>query len=266
MSVHIFDQAIMLHKKADGLSLGKTIPEYQNMVGPFGGILCAILLNAVITDERRIGDPISVTIHYAAPVAFGNFDIQATPVRTNRSTQHWLVELIQEGQVTIYGTVFTGIRRDTWGDNEICFPNVPPVENFERTASSTMPWIDAYDFRFIDGGPHTISEAHQSSKTRMWIRDQPPRKLDFVSLASICDAFLPRIFLKRGYRVPIGTVVLTTHFHVSQEQINQVGDSHLLGIADAKTYGKGYFDQSAEIWSKEGLLLATSHQMVYYKE
>ena len=53
---------------------------------------------------------------------------------------------------------------------------------------------------------------------------------------------------------------------MSQEQIDQVGDGHLLGVADAKTYGKGYFDQSSELWSKEGVLLATSHQMVYYKE
>ena len=45
-----------------------------------------------------------------------------------------------------------------------------------------------------------------------------------------------------------------------------VGSDPILGIADAKTYGKGYFDQGAELWSQAGVLLATSHQMVYYKE
>ena len=264
--MHIFDQAIKLNKKSQGLSVGATTPEYQNMVGPYGGALCAILLNAVMIDERRIGDPISVTVHFAAPVAEGEFEVKATAVRTNRSTQHWLVELIQGGEVAVYGTVFTGIRRETWGDGEIRFPAVPEPETITHGFHVTLPWTKAYDFKFIEGGPQTPAIENKPSQTRMWIRDEPPRKLDFVSLSSICDAFFPRIFLKRGYRVPIGTVVLTTHFHVSQEQINQVGDGYLLGTADAKTYGKGYFDQSSELWSKDGVLLATSHQMVYYKE
>ena len=264
--MHIFDNAILLKQKSIGLNVGRTTPEYQNMVGPFGGVLCANLLNAVLIDERKIGDPITITIHYAAPVSDGEFEIKTTPVRTNRSTQHWLVELIQGGEVAVYGTVFTGIRRETWGDIETRFPNVPEAKSVPSRDLISLPWIAAYDFRIIDGGPEVAAQADKPSQTRMWISDKPSRKLDFASLASICDTFLPRIFLKRGYRVPIGTVVLTTHFHVSSEQLNQVGEAHILGVAYAKTYGKGYFDQSAELWSKEGQLLATSHQMVYFKE
>jgi len=28
----------------------------------------------------------------------------------------------------------------------------------------------------------------------------------------------------------------------------------------------GYFDQRAQMWSQAGVLLATTHQVVYYKE
>ncbi|HTD03590.1 MAG TPA: hypothetical protein VK751_07275 [Undibacterium sp.] len=31
-------------------------------------------------------------------------------------------------------------------------------------------------------------------------------------------------------------------------------------------FNNGYFDQTAEVWSAGGKLLATSHQVVYYKE
>jgi len=41
---------------------------------------------------------------------------------------------------------------------------------------------------------------------------------------------------------------------------------HVLGQADAQAFRNGFFDQSAQIWDREGQLLATSHQTVYYKE
>ena len=40
----------------------------------------------------------------------------------------------------------------------------------------------------------------------------------------------------------------------------------MLGQTRASHFGRGYHDQSAEIWSDQGALLATSHQVVYYKE
>ena len=36
--------------------------------------------------------------------------------------------------------------------------------------------------------------------------------------------------------------------------------------ARANRFEQGFFDQSAEIWSADGALLASSHQVVYYKE
>jgi acyl-CoA thioesterase len=40
----------------------------------------------------------------------------------------------------------------------------------------------------------------------------------------------------------------------------------VLGSARALAYRNGYFDQSAEIWGDDGQLLASSHQMVYFRE
>jgi hypothetical protein len=31
-------------------------------------------------------------------------------------------------------------------------------------------------------------------------------------------------------------------------------------------FRKGYFDHSAQLWNEAGNLLATTHQVVYYKE
>ena len=43
------------------------------------------------------------------------------------------------------------------------------------------------------------------------------------------------------------------------------GTEHLLGTAFSRRFGRGYFDQTGELWSQDGRLLATSHQLVYFK-
>ena len=96
-TLHPFDQAIALELQPDGHWLGHTSPAYANMVGPYGGITAAQMLNAVLLHPQRLGDPLALTVNYAAGVADGPFVLQARPARTNRSTQHWVIELLQDG-------------------------------------------------------------------------------------------------------------------------------------------------------------------------
>ena len=90
--------------------------------------------------------------------------------------------------------------------------------------------------------------------------------MDFLSLASICDSFFPRIFLRKQKPVPSGTISLTTYFHANTEMLDTQGKRPVLAVARASHFGLGFHDQSAEIWSDNGALLATSHQIVYFKK
>ena len=98
------------------------------------------------------------------------------------------------------------------------------------------------------------------------MRDEPPRPLDFASLAALSDAFYPRVWLRRATRVPAGTVSITTYFHADSGQLAQTGDGYLFAQARAQAFQNSFFDQTAHLWNEAGLLLATSTQMVYYKE
>ena len=55
-------------------------------------------------------------------------------------------------------------------------------------------------------------------------------------------------------------------FHASPAELAATGEGYLLGQARAQSFFNGYFDQSAELWNEAGHLLATTHQIVYYKE
>lgn len=267
-STHVFDQAVALTSKTSGTWMGHTSPAYQNMVGPFGGVTGATLLNAILSHQERLGEPVSLTVHFAAPIAAGSFEVRAWPIRTNRSSQHWFAELVQDKDVVAFATAVTAKGRDTWSATDASFPQVPPAEELEQTPmrQGAPVWTRSYDMRFVEGALGGQPSENHPSESLFWMRDEPPRPLDYLSLAALCDVFFPRIYIRRPKLVPIGTVAMTTYFHADAEQLRELGTAHVLGHARGLHFGNGFFDQSAEIWSADGRLLATSHQVVYFKE
>lgn len=272
--MHPFDEAIDLRASALADAphefTGATHPAYANMVGPFGGTTSAQLLQSAMLHPERLGEPVALTVNFAAPVADGDIRFVARPVRTNRSTQHWIIEAHQAEGVVATATAVFAVRRETWSDVEAVMPaNLPAPEAVPRMPVKGMPaWPQRYDMRFVEGAfPAAFDEQEQAhSRSTLWVRDEPERALDFASLAAISDSFFPRIYIRRRRRAMIGTVSLTTYFHADSALLAQVGTRHVLGVAKALNYRHGYFDQTGELWSPEGQLLVSSHQLVYFKD
>jgi acyl-CoA thioesterase len=250
-TTHRFDAAIALTSTGDGMYSGSTHAGYGNMVGPFGGVIAAALLGAIMQHSQRLGDPLSLTVHFAAPIADGGYTVEAK----------------QDDEVAAFATAVTAVRRDTWETLDAIFPAAPPSDTIApMPAIARVAWTGSYEMRFVDGLPGAPDTQSESSESLLWMRDQPPRPLDFLSLAALCDAFFPRIFVRRPKWVPIGTVALTTYFHADAAQLAAQGSAPVLGRARALNFRQGFFDQTAEVWSATGDLLATTHQVVYYKE
>jgi acyl-CoA thioesterase len=131
-----------------------------------------------------------------------------------------------------------------------------------------VEWVRRFDMRFIEGGYPTAWDGadHGHSRTRLWLRYDPPRPLDFAGLTAFADIFFPRMWRRRSTFKPLGTVSMTVYFHADAAQLAASGDGYLLGQAQGQGFRKGYFDQSAQLWNEAGNLLATTHQVVYYKE
>ncbi|MCW5652911.1 thioesterase family protein [Hydrogenophaga sp.] len=273
---HTFDQAIALAAQsgeADGRYRGQTSPAYGNMVGPFGGVTAATVLHAVLRHPALLGEPVALTVNFAAALADGPFTVEARPVRTNRSTQHWVLEIVQadaQGLPTtvLTGTAVTAARRQTWSVDDEPMPQVPaPAAVPPREIPTTVQWVRRYDMRPVEGNiPAVWDGSGDASRSTLWVRDNPPRALDFLSLTALSDVFFPRVWLRRAQPVPAGTVSMTVYFHAGSAQLAAVGSGWLLGQARAQALRNGFFDQTALLWSESGELLVTTHQIVYYKE
>ena len=116
--------------------------------------------------------------------------------------------------------------------------------------------------RGLRNGPHAEPA---SAHSKVWIANAVPRPIDAISLSAIADAFFARIFHVRGELVPIGTVSMTTYFHADAADLQAENATAVLGVADAKIFHKSYGDQTGELWSASGRLLATTHQITYFK-
>lgn len=262
---HVFDAALALTDHGAGRYTGHTHPAYANMVGPFGGTTAATLLRAVERHPERLGDPLSLTVNFAGPIADGPFDVAATVTRGNRSTQHWALTQTQGESVTTTATAVFGLPRPGWTSTELPLPDVPRPEDLSP-AVMPVPWAQNYDLRYVTGAlPDADSGERADSTSTLWVGHVPARPLDFTALAAMCDVFYPRIFLRRGAFVPAGTVSLTIYFHAPADVLAEHGDDAVLATARAAHFGNGYFDQTARLWGRGGELLATGHQLVYFK-
>lgn len=273
MRTHPFDKALQLQETAPGQYTGQTSADYWNMVGPFGGTTAALALRAILQHPDLLGDPLSLTVNYAGALVAGPFTLSARPVRTNRSTQHWTVELLQTGAdgapvVTTTATAVTAVRRETWSMNDTPIPAVPAaVECDQVFPHGGSAWVQQYEMRPVVGEiPKRWDGSLDNSLSQLWVRDQVHRQLDFCSLTAMADIFFPRVWLRRALMVPIGTVSLTVYFHASAGQLVSVGEGHLLAQARAHEFRNGFYDHTAQLWSSDGTLLVNSHQIVYFKE
>ena len=265
---HVFDSATRV-TAGDSNWQGRTSDEYWAFVGPFGGATAATILRALIEHPQRAGDPLSLTVNFCAPIAQGAFDLDIRLVKANRSTQHWSVEMTQgDAGVTTLATAVFAVRRPSWSHQQAEFPKAPHssrrclTRKWRRHGSGNM--ISALS-RASRSSAACRSIAPARAFSKLWIGDRVPRKIDALSLMSMSDAFFGRVFHARGELMPFGTVSLTTYFHADAEDLAAEDITRVLAVADARIFHKSYGDQIGELWSPHGRLLATTHQIAYFK-
>jgi acyl-CoA thioesterase len=268
-ALHPLDDAVRLEATGLGAYRGATSAAYWNMAGPFGGTTAAVMMKAVLDHPERRGRPVAQTVNFCAAIAEGEFEVVVRLIRDGRSTQHWQVEMRQAGVIVTTASTVTGPDRETWTHAPGAPPSVPAAAQTPvLDTAGRAGWRGRYEFRYERGAPipgAASAETPASALSHNWVRDEPPRPLDYVSLAAICDTFVVKILQVRGDVPPVATVSLSSYFMADEAALARQGARPLLGVADARVFRHGFNDQSAELWSDDGVLLAVSHQVVWFK-
>jgi acyl-CoA thioesterase len=98
-----------------------------------------------------------------------------------------------------------------------------------------------------------------------WVRETSGRPVDRVQLALLADACAPRPFFWSEGPRPSATLAMTVYFHATDHELTAVGDDYVLNEVTGARGNASIADQSLRMWSRQGVLLASSHQLCSYR-
>ena len=98
-----------------------------------------------------------------------------------------------------------------------------------------------------------------------WVREMSGRPVDHLQLAFLADQCAPRSFFWSQGPRGSATLTMTVYFHATEGELAAVGDGYVLHEATATRGAESTADQQVRLWSRTGLLLATSDQLTWYR-
>jgi acyl-CoA thioesterase len=244
----------------DGRDAAAIDPAWWIARGPNGGYLAAIVLRAVLAEvddpSRR---PRSLTLHYLSPPAVGPCQVAVAVERAGRSLTTVSARLQQDGRDCVLALVAVGTDRDGPELHEHPAPEVPAPD--ELSPRALPPGASDVAFRqHFDQRPALDTPAFTSGPgavTGGWIRSSGDDPIDDVLLAAITDSWPPAVFSRLDLPVGVPTVELTIHFRGTPPR---VPGWCLVRFTTRAAVG-GYLEETGEVWSADGELLAESRQL-----
>ena len=267
---HPLDRSLAITPAGRNVWHSPSSPLYWNSIGPFGGWLAAMLLHAVLSEDEARGDPVSLQAQFIGSLRQAPFSIHTRRLRQGRSTAFWQSEIRQapedggDAQVCAHATVTLAGWRETFTLTDAVMPPVPPA-----TTSPQVPprpfgapaFLARYDFRMASG---PMFQSAPDMNSLLWVRDAEPRRYDARSIAAICDAPFPSIWLRLDHPVLITTVAYNVFFRTGAAGLASAGDGHVLLQSRCASGSDGFFDQDTLVWSETGALLAQTQQLAWF--
>jgi acyl-CoA thioesterase len=238
-------------------------PGYGVFKGAFGGWTAAHALLAAQGVAPSPLEPVALSIDYLGAILPGSVLASPTIVQETRSMRFIAVRTMQEAALRASSTVVMAARRDTARVDAATIPACAPAESVARFALEGGPntWLQRFDMRCVLGKP---LRPNPNMRTLTWTRLLDTSPNDHAAITAIADASIPRIFFHFDHITPIATVTLSIHYHANSAELATAMQDFVLVDSAAHAARHGFFDQQVRIWSRTGVLLATSTQMARY--
>jgi acyl-CoA thioesterase len=266
-----FSQSLALRQVSEDVFAGRTDPDYFMRTGPYGGWVAAILLKAALSHNKAatFNDPVSITISFLAPITAADFRLVITLQKLTRTLCFLRVDARQDidgaDELAASALVILGPRRGDLHLADISAPkDLPPPDGVPVFSPlPTMPaFFNRYQLRYITSRPFA---ENPTAHSLIYVRDHPARPLDVLSLAALCDVSPPRPFFRGANVAPFATVTMSVYFQTSVADIAKIGAEEVVIEARMRQAKAGFSDQTLEVWSQAGVLLASSEQMCWFR-
>lgn len=259
------DDSLRLTRQSDAIFTAQTDQKYWNLIGPYGGWIAALLMKAVLEDNDLNGfEPVALTVDFMKAPAEGAVVVKRSCDRAGRTTSFWRADIeTPDGKPCARAMLTLATPRETLDFSQSRMPDVASADSVTIMDTQILPinWVNLYETRVVLGKMGTRTP---DSRSLVWVREADGRPLDHISLTAICDSPFPRLFLATGRPSNISTVSMTTFFHASRAELDEIGNAPILADSHCERSTGGFYDQHARFFAADGRLLAASQQMVWY--
>jgi acyl-CoA thioesterase len=256
--------ALTIDSGGEGEFVAFADPDHESISGMFGGWTAAVSLEGVIAAGDGGLVPSAFTINFVAPIAGGaTVSLKVGQIGGGRSVQHWRVDAISVEGAEVYATctVVMAARRPSDGHVQSVMPEAPDPDGLGEF-HAPAPQGDQTLIRPISGTPPF---GLGDTRSVHWIRSMDGRTVDYPQLAYLADQMAPRSFFWSEGPRPSATLTMSMHFHGTANEIASIGDDYLL-VDTIGTRGESSTSgHHATIWSREGVMLATSEQLCWFR-
>jgi acyl-CoA thioesterase len=256
------EEALTLRPTDDGW-LTHAHPGFHGLNAMFGGWITAIALRAIVESAEGDGQPSAITVNFVDPIPpSSEVTIRTRRLGGSRSVSHWLAELATVGAdaPAAIATAVMATRRESDGHVQPTMPDAPDPEILEEF-HAPGPQGERSLIRLITGLPYGRMDTYSTH----WVRDLTGRRMDRLQLAYFADQFAPRSFFWSPEPRPSATLTMTVYFHGTDDEIDAVGDDYILSEAVGTRGESSTSGQHARLWSRAGVLLATTEQLAWYR-
>lgn len=262
--MHVFDETSQLRSDGNQVWVGLADARQEATNGMYGGWTAALLLRAVMSDANDQGSPSTLTVHFIKPVKPGSdVKIRTQSLGGGRSLSIWQAELQIAGEdgVAAIATVVLSKRRESHGFTDMPMPSAPPPETLAEVQAFGK-WGPLNIFRPSLGAPPFNQP---NTRSLIWLKDRSDRPLDLLHLAYHSDNFPPRTWYLRPEPGPYSTITMSVYFHATDLDCAAVGNNYILMDTFGTRAESSTVGARANLWSRDGVLLATTEQMGWFR-
>jgi acyl-CoA thioesterase len=260
---YALDESTPVAMAEDGTWHSATSPLYANRVGPYGGWIAALLAKALHATKPH-GDLLQINVSFLGPCKDGPLTGRTRLLRAGRSVEFREAEFADSEHPVAHAVATFGVRRPSIAFGELTMPaDIPQPEDLPKREIPGGPGffnrIEARQFGF------TPFAHNETTRSQAWVRDSDLRPLDAIALIAHADSPIPRSFLKLERPGVSATLSMNVFLHAKAADITAVGSGFIFTQSEARAGHDGIHDQVTSLWRRDGLLLATSEQLVWFK-
>jgi hypothetical protein len=257
----LFERTVTVSPLGAGRYAGRVDSAWNGPAAPNGGVLAATMLRAA---QAELGEdappPRTVAAHFLAPPAAGPIELRVEVLRHGARVEACDVRLYQSDALMCQATIVCSAARPQSADLTRPAPPLPLPEAVDLVDVGQLtiapPVFDQLEIRPTLGAPIFAGAAEALTGGWMALRDDPA-PLDGARLCALCDLWWPAVFslLHRPAAVP--TIQLTVYLRAMARAVS----APVFARFQTRQIAEGHLEESGELWSTAGELLAESRQL-----